>query len=56
MFGVFNGITFSVSQPVKHPRRRFPGNFSVGSQVSHCITGLFEISQDLSDEGLLALA
>jgi hypothetical protein len=55
MLCILNGLTFRVGQPVEHPWRRLPAEFSVGSQVPHCITGLFELGQDLGDEGLLAL-
>jgi hypothetical protein len=55
MLRIFHGLAFGVSQSVEHPLRRFPADLSVRSHVPHCITGLFELGQDLGDEGLLAL-
>jgi hypothetical protein len=54
MLQVINGIAFSVSQPVEHPLRRFPADFSVRSQVPHRVSGLLEFGQDLGDEDLPA--
>jgi hypothetical protein len=51
---ILQRLAFSVSQSAQHPLRRFPANFSVGSQMPHRVSGLLEFVQDLGDESMPA--
>jgi hypothetical protein len=54
MLRIFHGLAFSVSQSADHPRRRFPSDLSVRSEVPHRVSGLLEFVQDLGDESMPA--
>jgi hypothetical protein len=54
MLRIFQGLTFSVSQSVEHPLRRFPADLSVRSHVPHRVSSLLEFGEDLGDESMPA--
>jgi hypothetical protein len=47
---IVDGLLFGVGQPCQHPRRRLPGNFALGVEIPHRVTGILEFSKNLGDQ------
>jgi hypothetical protein len=47
---IVDGLLFGIGQSRKHSRCRFPGDFSVGVEVSHGVTCFLEFHKDLGQE------